>query len=319
MKRSEFQPHTLAEPYHEADVPWLLYPLFARGTLSMLIGEAKTAGKSTFVLNVISQMLRQIRFMGRTATKADVLYITEQAPVSFQRTLRDSGMYRVDDRPQFHFIYQHEVQDLSWDQLVRSIDQYVEEQAVQYVVIDTMGAFLPLAGEGEGADTLRQNVLHLRNRIAVQHNIGVLMTHHTRKIGQNEDPETVSIPSLAKGYQDPIEQSDTIIRLYRAAGKNIPTNHRRLQINGRMGDYPSEPLQLLFEDQEYHDIYTDRMLTFAEQLWNALPDQFDAALFNVMADALKIERTIAWDGLRYWQHEQMVDTLTAGKYRKQLE
>lgn len=282
----------------------------------MLIGEAKTAGKSTFVLNVISQMLRQIRFMGRRSEKADVLYVTEQSPNSFQRTLRDAGMYHVEDRPQFHFIYQHEIQGMSWDQLVRSIDQYCLDEAIQYLVIDTMGAFLPLNGEGEGSDTLRQNVLNLRNTVAVQRNIGILMTHHTRKLGQKEDPETVSIPSLSKGYQDPIEQSDTILRLYRSATKNTPPNHRRLQINGRMGDYPSEPLELLYEEQLFRDIYTERILSLGDELWIALPDQFDVTLFNVMADVLKIERAMAWDALRYWQHEGMLETPKAGTYLK---
>ncbi len=38
--------HNGAEPFIAKAEPWLLYPLFGSGTLTILTGEAKYAGKS---------------------------------------------------------------------------------------------------------------------------------------------------------------------------------------------------------------------------------------------------------------------------------
>ena len=314
MRRRHLQFHTAADPLVEAAEPWLLYPLFAAGALTVLIGEAKYAGKSTLVLNLLAQMLRRDQFAARESVAAPVVYFTEQPPTSFRQTLYQSGVLALPEelKQQFFFIHRYEAAMFSWEATVKVLAEQCDQEAAKYLVIDTFSGCVGLKGEEENSagGLIKENVEYLQDAAARQ-NLGVLVTHHMRK---GLEPGT-NLVNSSRGHSALCDTADVIAAL-RNPSNSVKHPKRTLEFAGRFADLPADPITLTLDAGSYQDLGSQRVLAAADTLCAVLPEQFDAESYNALADALDLERDLAWSALRYLERRGAVEVLHRGEYRR---
>ena len=114
-------------------VDWIVDRLIASGTLTLLLSSPKV-GKTTFNLHMCKAILEGTRFIGLNTSKRDVVYLTEEGSITFQKALLDAGL---DKRSDFHLLLYQEAFGLPWDELVG----YVELAAIAkkaLLIIDTL-------------------------------------------------------------------------------------------------------------------------------------------------------------------------------------
>jgi len=312
LRRQPIPWHTAADPLVEAAEPWLLYPLFGAGALTVLIGEAKYAGKSTLVLNLLGQMLRSGSFAARAPVWAPVVYFTEQPPTSFRQTLYQSGVLGCEE---LHFIHRHEVSRYDWPATVEILAEKCDREAAKYLVIDTFSGCVGLRGEEENSagGLIKEKIEQLQNICASQ-GVAALVTHHMRK--QRADEGAVNLVNASRGHSGLSDTADLLGAL-RNPTNNIRHLHRQLEIIGRFSDLPVDPLQLRWVEGSYLEQSSFALVEAAELLYAALPDTaFSADQFNEIAGYLQVDREQAWHALRHLQREGALEVLEKGQYQK---
>ncbi len=61
-------------------VEWVLFPLVARGSVTLLTGQWKTAGKTTLLLSGVDAVLHGHDFLGDPVRQSPVVYLYEGPP-----------------------------------------------------------------------------------------------------------------------------------------------------------------------------------------------------------------------------------------------
>lgn len=305
--------HRASDPLVEGTDPWLLYPLFAEGALTVLCGEAKYAGKSTLVLNTISQMLLGGMFAARSLQWAPALILTEQPPASFRQTLFQSGALGLEE---LHFIHRHEVARYDWADTVQVLAQKAEETAAKYLVVDTFSGCIGLRGDEENsAGGLIKERIELLQNLAAEQNLAVLVTHHMRKRRADEGQQT--IVNLSRGHSALSDTADILAALHNTH-PNVKNPRRSLEVVGRFADLPDAPLELYW-DHGYRDLHEDPLLEAVQLLDAALPSSFGPGDLNQIADQLGVKRDLAWEALRHQQREKLWGQSEKSHYEKLLD
>jgi hypothetical protein len=162
-----------------AEVPWVVRPFVAFGTITEIDGKVKLAGKTTFVTHLVRAVLDGSRFLGEPTHRTKVLYLTEQPLVSFR-----SAMERADllGRLDFTALFWGDTIGIPWTSVARGAIDWCKRSGARLLVVDTLPQFAGLLGDAENhaGDALRA-LLPLQQ--AAAENIGVVMVRHERKSG----------------------------------------------------------------------------------------------------------------------------------------
>jgi AAA domain-containing protein len=78
-------------------VAWVIEPWIAADCTTLLLGKAKAAGKTTFVLRLVAALLDGNEFLGKPTQKTSVVYLSEQSPESLQPALEKAGLLDRED------------------------------------------------------------------------------------------------------------------------------------------------------------------------------------------------------------------------------
>lgn len=202
-----------------ADIPWIVEGMVAPGCMTEVIGSVK-AGKSTFVCGMLWALLNGEEWLGKKTEKTPVLYVTEQAGVSFRKTLTRG---RIQDSEDLYILTPKQIFGLDWDQAVGEIVETAEAVGARLIVVDTLARLAGLAGDDENSSGVAMRVLRPFQAIKAK-NMAVVFVRHGRKSGG-------ALNELGRGSNAYSGEMDVIVGL-----KVIDQQHKAMEVSGRLDE-----------------------------------------------------------------------------------
>ena len=215
--------------------PWLVRPWVVRGGVTMVSGKAKLAGKTTWTLHLVKAVLQGEQFLGETAMKGMVIYLTEERTSSFVDALRRTGLAEREDLT----IRQYRPED-PWADVVRETMAEARRVGAVLIIVDTLPVFAGLRGDSENAAGHAREALDPLTQLD---DLALVVEFHDRKSGGDPGDATRGSSAFAGAV-------DIIVDLKRVGGNG---NERRREIAavGRFEDTPDQTIIELHDDG-YH-------------------------------------------------------------------
>lgn len=202
------------------DVPWVAPPWVAAGTITEVVGQPKSAGKTTWILALVRSVLFGEEFMGRATLRSPVVYLTEERPATFREALKRAGLL---DAPDLHILEWRDTIGVRWEAVVKQAVAKAEEVGALVVVIDTVSQFAGLGGDsennsGDSLDTYK--VL----QEAAANNLAVITVRHERKSGGD-------VANAGRGSSAFTGAADIVLAIRRADGNGRQTIRQILSLS----------------------------------------------------------------------------------------
>jgi DnaB helicase-like protein/AAA domain-containing protein len=218
----------------DQETHWIVCGVVAVGAISGLDAKVK-AGKTTLVLDMVSNTLDGTPFLGLPTAKTPVVYLTEQPLVSFRPAIERA---RLLGREDFVFLTFAETRGLAWPQVASEAAKECARVGASLLVVDTLSQFAGLTGDRENnAGDALEAMLPLQH--AATQGIAILVTRHERKSGGD-------VGDSGRGSSAFAGVVDIVLSLRRPEGKS-PKNRRLLQSLSRFSETPAELLVELAE------------------------------------------------------------------------
>lgn len=205
------------------EVEWVWEGYIAAGTMVMLAGKPKYAGKSTLASSLVAALdAGAASFLGKRIADGPVVYVSEEADETFAPKLPDSDRIscltrnRAWPRP-------------TWDTLLAATAAEAQRIGARLVVIDAV-SFWSALGDGQGNDSSVATAVLAQVTVITKTGAAVLLIHHQRK-GGGEDGEAVL---GATGF---FASVDVLVELERMP--DAPDSQRQLISIGRWPQTPS--------------------------------------------------------------------------------
>ncbi|WP_257455624.1 spore photoproduct lyase family protein [Archangium lipolyticum] len=211
-----------------ADVPWIARPWVAEGSLTLVDGKPKVAGKSTWLAHMIKHVLAGTEFLDEPTTHTPVMLLTEERPISFRRMLERVGL---DHSTDLHLYFYQDVRRLPWDALVKHTVDKCRAVGARLLIIDTLAQF---SGISESSS---RNALEAVRPLqaAAEQGLGVVAVRHERKSGGG-------VGDSGRGSSALTGAVDIIVALQR------PPNHTgQVRIIHALSRYEETPSTLTIE------------------------------------------------------------------------
>jgi hypothetical protein len=226
---SNFRFRTAAEIAQETSErpEFLIHGYVAPGAVTELVGKAKAAGKTTFVLHGIRRVLDGLPFLGTPTTRAPVVYLTEERPGTFREGLRRADLLGRED---LHVLYWLETIGCPWPEVAAAAVAECQRVGARLLVVDTVSQFGGLRGDAENSAGEALLVLQPLQEAAAA-GLAVVAIRHERK-GGGEIGESGRGSSAFEGGVD------IVVALRRAEG-NAPSR-RVLYGLSRFDETPDE-------------------------------------------------------------------------------
>jgi hypothetical protein len=129
-----------------AAVDWVVHGYLAAGAITEIVGKAKAAGKTTWLMRAIRCILDGADFIGNPTMRSPVVYLTEERVRSFRETLRRAGL---DDRDDLLVLRWDQVVGWSWPDVIRAALAECRYQGAKLFVVDTVSQFAGMRGDSE--------------------------------------------------------------------------------------------------------------------------------------------------------------------------
>jgi hypothetical protein len=243
-------------------VDWAAKPWAAFGALTEVAGKIKSAGKTTFVSQMVRQVLDGRPFMGQPTSKTPVLWLTEQADSSFREALRRADLL---ERKDLTILSWGDTVGTEWARVVAEAVAEAERRGVRLIVVDTLPQFAGLRGDAE--NNAGDALAALRPlQVAAAKGLAIIVVRHDRKSGGEVGDSGRGSSAFGGGV-------DIVLSLRRPDGRPRPTI-RRLEALSRYDETRSE-LVIELTDKGY--VALGAAAAFAER----------EARARVMAVALK--------------------------------
>jgi hypothetical protein len=179
------------------EVAWIARPWIATGSLTEIIGKAKVAGKTTWLMAMIRQILDGMPFMDEPTSSTPVVFLTEERGGTIKEALRRAGLLERDDL----FVLQwQDTRAVAWDDVVNTAVAKCLGVGARLLVVDTLPQFAGLLGDKENnAGDVLSAIQPLQ--FAAANNIAVVVVRHERK-GDGAPGETGRGSSAFTGAAD---------------------------------------------------------------------------------------------------------------------
>ena len=193
-------------------VPWVAERWVAEGAITEVVGKIKAAGKTTWITHLVRGVLSGTPHMGRPVAQSPVVYLTEQTPTTFREALRRAGLL---DRDDLHVLFWRDTVGAPWQAVVQAAIAECRRRGAKLLVVDTLGQFAGLKGEGENSagDALAA-VQPLQE--AAASGLGVVIVRHERKSGGE-------VGDSGRGSSAFAGAVDIVLAIRRAEGNSRPT------------------------------------------------------------------------------------------------
>jgi len=97
---------------------------------------------------MVGSVLSGRAFLGQSTTRTKVLFLTEQPPTSFRRVLERAGLTEREDLLILHW---HDTVGMEWRDVVKAAIDKAIEFGAGLLVVDTIGQFAGIKGDGENS------------------------------------------------------------------------------------------------------------------------------------------------------------------------
>lgn len=213
-------------PAHE----WVARPWAATGSLTLLIGTAKRAGKSTWLRHLAGQVLGGEAFLEEPTLRSPVVYLTEESPAVFGRALERLGL---DDgrAADLHILHHADTREMAWDEIMAASCEQCLASGAQLVILDTINRFAGVRSvDGLSVDGVQALERLLDEGVAV--------------VAALQHPDVTDGPSekVLQAFGPLASLSDTICHL-RPLPRGNP-RHRRLDVWSRFPEATGQFLSL---------------------------------------------------------------------------
>jgi DnaB helicase-like protein/AAA domain-containing protein len=291
------------ESHVDQDVDWLVRGLLGVGVLTEIVAKVK-AGKTTWILKLIANMLAGKPFLGLPTRRTPVVYLTEQPPASFREAMKSAGLFGQQD---FIVLSLFDVFSIPWPELVPIVVQECKQRGASLLVVDTFGKFAKFEGEAENnsGDGLKAM---FPLEAAVAEGLAVLISRHGRKSGGD-------VGDTGRGSSAITGVVDISLSLTRMEG-NAPKNRRLLQSVGRFKDSPTDLLMEL-TDEDYVALGEQKETAIRDaksSIFRVAPEaEADALTLKELAEAAKVSRQTAQRAVDELYREGSLKRIGKGK------
>lgn len=162
---------------YDEPVSWQVKPWIPEGGLTELTGEAKEAGKTTWILALCKSIINGWDFMGEPVKKCPVIFLTEQLGQSLKVQIREA---ELDTEEDFHILCWYDVWEHEWADLMEQVIAYALLWGVKLIVVDTLPQW---AGFEDNAENMTSGALKAVRplQIAGGHGIATLANRHPNR------------------------------------------------------------------------------------------------------------------------------------------
>ena len=272
-------------------IPWIAKPWVAAGSITLVTGKIKAAGKTSWVLRLGRSVLGGKPFMGEPTQKTPVVYLSEERMTTFQEALRRADL---SDRKDIFLLLSHEVCGRSWASLIRAAAEECKARSAGLLVVDTFAQFAGLAHDQENSAGAAFVAIKPLQEAAAQ-GLAILIVHHERKGGGQ-------VSDAGRGSTAIGGAADVIISLRRPDG-NPKRSVRLIQALSRFSETPSDLLVELTADG-YKSLGTPGVAARAQYAAEIL-----AVLPHAKRDALTMEQLIKTTKKNRPHLQRMLDAL----------
>jgi len=218
------------------EIDWIAKPWLAAGTLVLVEGKAKRAGKTTWVLRMVRAILDGASFMGQPTSRCGVMYLTEERDTTLVEALRRAGLLERED---LVILSYQDTFGMDWLEKARQAVEVCRERGCRVLVVDTLPQFAGLSGDQENnpGDALAAvEPLQLTGKVG----IAVVAIRHERKSGGD-------VGDSGRGSSAFTGAADVVVSIRRAEGAHRKTI-RLIETLSRFTETPESLMVELTEE-----------------------------------------------------------------------
>jgi putative DNA primase/helicase len=209
---------TLPEP----EVKWVLPPIAAKGTVTMLAGQWKTAGKTTLLISGMYQVLTGGAFLGEPVRQSPVVYLYEGPADEFNHNDFAYQLYHED----FHLIPQDENAGRGWAEAIEHATARCLDLGAELMVIDTKTAWLTQSNDEENNSGFARQAMNMFAE-AKLNGIAIIVAAHPTK------NETGALSTMIAGSGQWAASAGRQFGIWVHEDANDP--RRQIEAHGRQG------------------------------------------------------------------------------------
>ena len=209
------------------EIDWFVYPLAAPGVVTLFYGSPKD-GKSTYIYEGLSAMMRGLPVLGETSNKTHTVILTEEKPSSLRRTLENTGL--DSDASVISYGMFIRLFKLSWEEVLQETALEIRRTGARLLIVDTMARFARFAGDAENNSGEVISAYDKLERLQVKFpELGIVILHHSSKFSGKDRGVIDSI----RGSSAIAGVVDTICRIRRLPKEPIASTKRLLETVSR--------------------------------------------------------------------------------------
>jgi hypothetical protein len=195
-----------------APVEWIAYPFaIVGGSGTHFIGRPKVA-KTTYLMALCEAVISGSEFLGRPTVRMPVVYLSEQAAVTFHRQFHPGLL----GNPGFHYALKPENPGWGWGDFVRLGVQKCEQVGSRLLIFDTVGKFARFSAESEYSASQVRNTLDALD-LAKGKGISTILAMHTNQKGA----DTETIVGTTSGSHAWDAEADLLLKVTRKRGEHV--------------------------------------------------------------------------------------------------
>jgi hypothetical protein len=193
-------------------VEWIAYPFaIVGGSGTHFIGRPKVA-KTTYLMALCEAVIAGAEFLGRPTVRMPVVYLSEQAAVTFHRQFHPGLL----GNPGFHYALKPENPGWGWGDFVRLGVQKCEQVGSRLLIFDTVGKFARFSAESEYSASQVRNTLDALD-LAKGKGISTILAMHTNQKGADSE----AIVGTTSGSHAWDAEADLLLKVTRKRGEHV--------------------------------------------------------------------------------------------------
>ena len=216
----EYSGLELAE-LEDPEVQWVVPRLAARGIVTLLAGEWKTAGKTTLLISAVNAVLRGGEFLGEQVDPGSVFYLYEGPATEFCQ----NDFARQLEHESFVLVPQDENPGRAWAETIEYATGRCRELGASWLVIDTKTAWMSGAGEDENQAGFARAAMNGFAQLKLE-NVAITVAAHPTKMA-------ASLSKMVAGSGQWAAAAGRQVGLWAHQGVTDP--RRELESVGRQG------------------------------------------------------------------------------------
>jgi hypothetical protein len=210
----------------DVGLPWL-----ARDAVSVLCGPPKTAGKSTFVVNLAAHLAAGRSFLGCDVQPTAVVMWSDLPAVRFRECLHRTGI-GAEARSRLHVLHPRDASRHSWQGLLARTFDHARHEEAGVILLDSLDQFVQVKGDVDPIASAELAHMLTTEAPAACALLAVKALRTPVPIRMDEVVERLGLLGTA---------ADLVLQMDRGPTRAHPTL-RRLQCAGRLHPVPSHLL-----------------------------------------------------------------------------